>query len=142
MLQRLKKKMKEQKGFTLIELLAVIVILGIIAAIAIPSITHIIEKSKGDAIRADAKLILNAAKIYQTDVGMAEGATITRAELEPNYIDNISTFPTTAVASDGHYTVTLSATDKKLHITGTGTKGSVVLHFTDDTLQDVDTVTN
>ncbi len=43
-MKRLKKLLKNQKGFTLVELLAVIVILGIIAAIAIPSIGNIIDK--------------------------------------------------------------------------------------------------
>lgn len=37
-MEKIKKLLKNQKGFTLVELLAVIVILGIIAAIAIPSI--------------------------------------------------------------------------------------------------------
>ena len=37
-MKKLVKRLKDQKGMTLVELLAVIVILGIIAAIAIPSI--------------------------------------------------------------------------------------------------------
>ena len=34
--------MKKQKGFTLIELLAVIVVLGLLLAIAIPSVTNML----------------------------------------------------------------------------------------------------
>ncbi len=42
----LQKRLKNEKGLTLVELLAVIVILGIIAAIAIPSIGNIITEFK------------------------------------------------------------------------------------------------
>ena len=38
--------MKNKKGFTLIELLAVIVILGLLMAIAIPNVTRLIEQSR------------------------------------------------------------------------------------------------
>ena len=41
--------MKNNKGFTLIELLAVIVILGILLALAIPRVSQYINNSKKDS---------------------------------------------------------------------------------------------
>ncbi|WP_285857745.1 prepilin-type N-terminal cleavage/methylation domain-containing protein [Neobacillus cucumis] len=64
MVPALKAKMREQKGFTLIELLAVIIILGIIAAIAIPAIGNVITKSENKAKVQDALLIIDAAHLY------------------------------------------------------------------------------
>ncbi len=140
MFKMLKKKLKDQRGLKLIELLAVIVILGIIAAIAIPSIGNIITNSKKDAIRADAKLILNAASLYQTENTTTTGDTITIDELTPEYIDGI----TTIVATD-EYTVKVTATG--LIISGQGTKDGVTLDFGDTatagagkSLEEIDTV--
>ncbi|OIJ10571.1 hypothetical protein BKP37_18750 [Anaerobacillus alkalilacustris] len=59
----MRKMLKNQKGLTLIELLAVIVILGIIAAIAVPSIGNIISKTEEKAKVAEAIQIINAAKL-------------------------------------------------------------------------------
>jgi type IV pilus assembly protein PilA len=85
MLQNMKnfmKKMKEQKGLTLVELLAVIVILGIIAGIAVPSIGNIIDNSKKDAHIANAIMLANSAKLANVE-GLAQGTagTYTMAEL-------------------------------------------------------------
>jgi type IV pilus assembly protein PilA len=63
MFKKLGSKLKEQKGFTLIELLAVIVILGIIAAIAIPAISNVISKSETKAEAQEGVQIINAAKL-------------------------------------------------------------------------------
>ena len=48
---------------TLVELLAVIVILGIIGAIAVPSIAGIIDNSKKDAHIANAEQLVGAARL-------------------------------------------------------------------------------
>ena len=60
----LQKRLKNEKGLTLVELLAVIVILGIIAAIAVPSIGNIIENTRVKAVIADAQNALAAANLY------------------------------------------------------------------------------
>ena len=61
-----------KKGFTLIELLAVIVLLGIISAIAYPKILDVIENSKISAFNSSKKLIIESAKTkYLSDVSKA-----------------------------------------------------------------------
>jgi type IV pilus assembly protein PilA len=62
------KLLKNQAGLTLVELLAVIVILGVIAAIAVPAIGGVIASSKVNADRESEKLLRETAIRYLTDV--------------------------------------------------------------------------
>ncbi|MFZ2462157.1 MAG: type II secretion system protein [Caldibacillus thermoamylovorans] len=72
-MQKRMKLLKNQKGMTLVELLAVLVILGIIAAIAIPMIGNMIENSKTKAAAIEALNIIAGAKL--ADSNGVEGTT-------------------------------------------------------------------
>ncbi|SFC54418.1 type IV pilus assembly protein PilA [Bacillus sp. OV322] len=93
MIHPAKGSMLDEKGLTLIELLAVVVILGIIAAIAVPSIAGIIQHSKTNAFVSNAQSAKEAAGFYLKDKVMQEETIpekITYKELvEHDYLDEI-----------------------------------------------------
>lgn len=58
------KRICNNQGMTLIEVLAVMVILGIVAAIAVPAVANIVEKSRVKAEKNNAIELINAANMY------------------------------------------------------------------------------
>lgn len=119
-MKNMMKRLKDQRGLTLVELLAVIVILGIISAIAIPSIGGIIQKSKEDALKADAIAVLNAAKMHISSTNLTPdtsgGDTITMDDsILTSYVDS-DYFPDDKDSATSSYRVvyTISTQSYKL----------------------------
>lgn len=69
--------LRNKKGFTLVELLAVIVILAIILAIAVPTISTLIKNQRKAAFEAGIKMLIKGVQ-YEALNGTtySEGATV------------------------------------------------------------------
>lgn len=59
--------MQDRKGFTLIELLIVVVIIGILAAIAVPKFSATREKAYVSAMKADLKNLQTQQELFYAD---------------------------------------------------------------------------
>lgn len=76
MLQRLRHRVQGQEGFTLIELLVVILIIGILAAVAIPTFLSQTSKAKDSNLQSALSTAQTTEATYQTsNDGYATGLT-------------------------------------------------------------------
>jgi len=67
MLHKLRQRAQDEKGFTLIELLVVILIIGILAAIALPAFLNQRAKAQDSEAKSNVRTAQTAMETYYTD---------------------------------------------------------------------------
>jgi general secretion pathway protein G len=118
--QRRNDEDASQYGFTLIELLIVIIVIGILAAIVIFSLTGVSGQSKTAACTADAKSVEIAADAFQAK-NNTWPATV--AALVPSYLH-------TAPLTSNGYTISV---DQANHVVQVAVGTAAAANFSDAT---------
>lgn len=105
----MKGSLKDIKAFTLVEIMIVVVIIGLLAAMAIPAMTVVRARSQDKTVTNNLRQIAAAANQYMMESG---ASTVSLTDIvgtgTDKYISNVSQ------VADETYTVTISTATTRL----------------------------
>ncbi len=105
---------RRERGFTLVEIMIVVLIIGILLAIAVPSFINARERSRANACRSNLRQIQAAKEQWAMANNQGPTATPAQADLSPDFIQNWPSCP-----SNGNYTIGNMSTNPTCSIGGT-----------------------
>jgi MSHA pilin protein MshA len=108
-----KKILKNEKGFTLIEIIAVLIILGILAAVAVPKFLSLTEE-------AEQKALQGAVSAGQSTVSLLYGQLALSNGAEPATVDLVAKANANPPGSEEfNFTFTANGEDVDIGVTWT-----------------------
>lgn len=130
------------EGFTLVEVMAVMIILAVLAAVAIPRLSSSTEIARKNADIATAHQVKTALDRYQVENGAyptsaeltaSEGA-VSDADFIPKYISKLDTFTTQQKVAEGNkgFGVNTLPTDTGGGVSYPDPSNLIMIYVTDD----------
>ena len=125
MFQKFRQRAGDERGFTLIELLVVILIIGILAAIALPSFINQRSKAQDTEAKSGARTAQTAMETYYTDNQTYATATDVLLEgIEPA-LQDAKSFAVSNTSATGYSVAVTSESSDATVYTITNTAGVV-----------------
>ncbi|HZK24900.1 MAG TPA: prepilin-type N-terminal cleavage/methylation domain-containing protein [Oscillospiraceae bacterium] len=120
-MHKLIKRAKNQKGFTLVELMVVVIIIGILVAIAVPVYNGVQANARKNAHNANVRTLEGAAALYISENGVDGKIKLTNDDLVPKYLQ---AWPTNPMKNGEAYKI------------GLGTDGKITVSPARETVED------
>lgn len=118
------KNSRRTAGFTLLELIVVIVIVGVLASVAVPSFARASERARVRDAQAVLAAIFSAERVYYLDENRYAGADPPTGNGTRNFLYTVNRYLTNPDAGDTNpdWNFTVVSPDAGVGFTGTATR--------------------